>query len=72
MLLLSSHSLLSVLQLDDLHVRYRPDLPDVLRGVSMTIGGGQVVGIVGRTGSGKSSLIQVQPFSALITFKHVP
>lgn len=42
--------------LRDLNVRYRDDLPIVLRGVDLNIPGGSKVGIVGRTGSGKSSL----------------
>lgn len=36
--------------------RYRPDLEPVLRKVSFQIAAGQKVGIVGRTGAGKSSL----------------
>jgi ABC-type multidrug transport system fused ATPase/permease subunit len=36
--------------------RYRPDLEPVLRGVSFKIYPGEKVGIVGRTGAGKSSL----------------
>lgn len=35
---------------------YRPGLPNALDGVSMEILPGEKVGIVGRTGSGKSSL----------------
>ena len=38
-------------------MRYRHDLPLVLRDVSFVIGGGERLGIVGRTGSGKSSLV---------------
>lgn len=41
----------------DLVVRYRPGLPLVLRGVSFDVAGGNKVGLVGRTGSGKSSLL---------------
>lgn len=41
----------------DVVVRYRPDLPIVLHGVSATISAGTKVGVVGRTGSGKSSLL---------------
>ncbi|KAF8071690.1 ABC protein [Lyophyllum atratum] len=35
---------------------YRPGLPKVLRGISMHIRGGEKIGVVGRTGAGKSSL----------------
>lgn len=38
-------------------IRYRPDTPLVLRGISCTFEGGQKIGIVGRTGSGKSTLL---------------
>lgn len=37
-------------------VRYRPGLDLVLKGVDFHIKGGEKVGIVGRTGAGKSSL----------------
>ncbi|KAF9284744.1 hypothetical protein BGZ68_004465 [Mortierella alpina] len=39
-------------------MRYRPDLPKVLRDISFDIQSGHKVGVVGRTGAGKSSLIQ--------------
>lgn len=38
------------------HLRYRPNTPLVLKGLSFTIPSGLRVGITGRTGSGKSSL----------------
>ena len=38
-------------------MRYRPDLEPALRGVSFAAPPGAKVGVVGRTGSGKSSLI---------------
>ncbi|WCJ36773.1 ABC transporter C family member 10 [Euphorbia peplus] len=41
----------------DLQIRYRPDAPMVLRGISCTFQGGHKIGIVGRTGSGKTTLI---------------
>eukprot|EP00756_Hemistasia_phaeocysticola_P028921 Hpha_TRINITY_DN16199_c4_g4::TRINITY_DN16199_c4_g4_i1::g.7307::m.7307/K05673/ABCC4; ATP-binding cassette, subfamily C (CFTR/MRP), member 4 len=44
--------------LQGLCVRYREDLPVVLRDVTATVPSGKKVGIVGRTGSGKSSLVQ--------------
>uniref|UniRef100_A0A1D1XDX3 ABC transporter C family member 3 n=1 Tax=Anthurium amnicola TaxID=1678845 RepID=A0A1D1XDX3_9ARAE len=42
----------------DLQVRYGPHMPFVLRGLTCTFPGGMKTGIVGRTGSGKSTLIQ--------------
>ncbi|KAF8409706.1 hypothetical protein HHK36_005785 [Tetracentron sinense] len=42
----------------DLQVRYAPHMPLVLRGLTCTFPGGMKTGIVGRTGSGKSTLIQ--------------
>ncbi|XP_074312620.1 ABC transporter C family member 3-like isoform X2 [Silene latifolia] len=42
----------------DLQVRYAPHLPLVLQGITCTFQGGKKTGIVGRTGSGKSTLIQ--------------
>ena len=38
-------------------LRYREDLPPALKGLNISIPGGSRVGVVGRTGAGKSSLI---------------
>ncbi|XP_043715938.1 ABC transporter C family member 3-like [Telopea speciosissima] len=43
----------------DLQVRYAPHLPLILRGLTCSFLGGMKIGIVGRTGSGKSTLVQV-------------
>ncbi|XP_053306512.1 ATP-binding cassette sub-family C member 2 [Spea bombifrons] len=45
-----------VVQFSDYKVRYRSDLDLVLQGISCTIDSMEKVGIVGRTGAGKSSL----------------
>ncbi|KAL6185609.1 hypothetical protein ACLB2K_041739 [Fragaria x ananassa] len=42
----------------ELQVRYAPHMPLVLRGLTCTFPGGMKTGIVGRTGSGKLTLIQ--------------
>jgi len=41
----------------DVTMRYRPGLPLVLKGLTVDIKGGERVGIVGRTGAGKSSIM---------------
>ena len=38
-------------------LRYRPELPPVLKGLSMSVQGGEKIGIVGWTGAGKSSIM---------------
>lgn len=43
--------------MENVKLRYRPDLPLVLHGVTANIKGGEKVGVVGRTGAGKSSLV---------------
>ncbi len=41
---------------DSYQVKYRKELENVLRGISVEIKPGEKIGIVGRTGAGKSSL----------------
>jgi ABC-type multidrug transport system fused ATPase/permease subunit len=45
------------IRFDNLCLKYRPELPLVLRGVSMDVSAGEKVVICGRTGAGKSSLM---------------
>ncbi|KAI9138244.1 P-loop containing nucleoside triphosphate hydrolase protein [Paraphysoderma sedebokerense] len=44
-------------KIDGLEMAYRDGLPNVLHGINLDVPGGSKVGIVGRTGSGKSSII---------------
>jgi ATP-binding cassette subfamily B protein len=44
------------IQLENVTFRYAPEAPDVLRGITLCIEAGQKVALVGRTGSGKSTL----------------
>ncbi|XP_026390011.1 ABC transporter C family member 2-like [Papaver somniferum] len=45
------------IKFEDVVLRYRPELPPVLHGLSFTISPSEKVGIVGRTGAGKSSML---------------
>jgi ABC-type multidrug transport system fused ATPase/permease subunit len=42
---------------DDVQMRYRAGLPLVLHGLSMHVKAGERIGVVGRTGAGKSSIM---------------
>lgn len=41
----------------DLVMSYRPGLPAVLKGLTFSVAAGEKVGVVGRTGAGKSSIL---------------
>ncbi|KAF7319425.1 ABC protein [Mycena chlorophos] len=44
------------IEFTDVTMAYRPGLPNVLHGISLRIKAGEKIGVVGRTGAGKSSL----------------
>ena len=47
------------LRLEDVHFRYRPEAPDVLIGIDLEVAPGEVVAVVGSTGSGKTTLTRI-------------
>ena len=55
----------SFIQVEDLVIRYSPELPPVLHNVSFSLAAGEKVGLLGRTGSGKSTLGELQPSKRL-------
>lgn len=59
------------IEVNQLTVRYAPELPDILHAISFDVAAGHKVGCVGATGSGKSSLAStmfrfVEPWSGSI------
>ncbi|HLL85009.1 MAG TPA: peptidase domain-containing ABC transporter, partial [Longimicrobium sp.] len=65
------------IEMRDVHFRYGPDAPDVLRGVSFSIEPGQKVALVGETGSGKSTIAALllglaEPTRGEVLFDGVP
>jgi ABC-type multidrug transport system fused ATPase/permease subunit len=45
------------IKFEDVHLRYRPGLPPVLHGLTFFVSPSEKVGVVGRTGAGKSSML---------------
>jgi ABC-type multidrug transport system fused ATPase/permease subunit len=46
------------LTLENVRGAYRPDLPEVLKGIDVVLGAGKKIGIIGKTGAGKSTIFQ--------------
>jgi ABC-type multidrug transport system fused ATPase/permease subunit len=46
----------SLIRVEDLVIKYAPELPPVLHNVSFSLGATERIGLLGRTGSGKSTL----------------
>ncbi|HVK61635.1 MAG TPA: ABC transporter ATP-binding protein [Bdellovibrionales bacterium] len=53
-----AHAASASVQVEDLWLKYDDESPFVLKGISFAIRPGEKIGIVGRTGSGKTSLVQ--------------
>jgi subfamily B ATP-binding cassette protein MsbA len=47
--------------LDHVHFKYQPDLPDALSDVSLEIGAGEIVALVGPSGAGKTTVASLIP-----------
>ena len=52
-------TLRGAIQFEDVRFRYRPDGSEVLRGISFRVQPGEMLGIVGRSGSGKSTVAKL-------------
>lgn len=52
----SSTSANALISVENLVIKYAPELPPVLKGVSFQVNARERIGLLGRTGSGKSTL----------------
>ena len=65
---------MSVLEVNELRVRYNPGSPEILKGINFEVGENDFFAIIGPSGAGKSTLIRcinrlVEPNSGKIYFK---
>lgn len=49
----------AAIEMRNLSMRYRPQLPLVIQGIDLSIRSGEKIGIVGRTGAGKSTIFSI-------------
>lgn len=61
----------SLLVVEDLEVKYAPELPSVLHGVSFALKAGERVGLLGRTGCGKSTLVSLAWTTSITCTSHI-
>ena len=47
------------IEFNDVSMRYRPSFPPSIENLTFTVQPGMKVGIIGRTGAGKSSILQI-------------
>ncbi|KAJ6577412.1 P-loop containing nucleoside triphosphate hydrolase protein [Mycena capillaripes] len=59
------------IEMKDIVLKYRPGLPAVIKGISMTVKAGEKIGIVGRTGAGKTLFRLVELTSGSIVIDGV-
>lgn len=50
---------INTIRLEGVHYRYASDMPEVLKGLSLVIKRGERIGLIGSTGSGKSTTIDI-------------
>ena len=55
----TSHQFMHELILEDINFRYSPELPDALSEITIKIFKGDRIGVVGKTGGGKSTLVDI-------------
>ena len=62
-------------EIKDIVFKYRPELPAVLKGITLSVRPGEKIGFVGRTGAGKTSLLSAffvpsHPVGADVDYSH--
>lgn len=55
---LPPHSSQPLITFKDVHFRYKQDLPEVLQGITFEVHPGDVIGILGHNGAGKTTMVK--------------